>query len=104
MTVTEHPTYTAGHKANWSLIPDYMIGGLRRYIENGVEPGNFLSAVLCNNLRAACEYADDTNRGRLYQYIQFLYCYAPGECWGSMQRFEAWITQGGLKSEEPYRG
>ena len=30
-------------------------------------PGSFLSAVLCNDLRGACECADDTNRSRLFE-------------------------------------
>ncbi len=94
------PSYTVGAKADWSLIPDYMIGGLRRYIENGVEPGSFLSAVLCNDLRGACERADDTNRERLFQYIQFLYSYAPSACWGSPTRFEAWIEEGGIEGNQ----
>ena len=58
--MSEHHTYTSA-KPDWSLIPEYMIGSLRRYIENGIEPGSFLSAVLCNDLRGACECADDTN-------------------------------------------
>jgi large subunit ribosomal protein L9 len=36
-----------------------MIGGLRRYIENGIGPGDFLWAVLTNDLRGAIERADE---------------------------------------------
>ena len=50
--------------ADWSLIPDYMRGGLRRYLAHGIEPGSFLSAVLRNDLIDACGRADDTNRHR----------------------------------------
>jgi hypothetical protein len=99
---SKHPDYT-GNGAKWSLIPDYMIGGLCRYIENGIEPGSFLSAVLCNDLRAACECADDTNRHRLFEYVQFLYSYAPASCWGSQERFEKWLDEGGLGFKEVYR-
>jgi len=97
---TELPTYTAGSKANWSLIPDYMIGGLRRYIENGIEPASFLFAVVSNNLRRAFECADGTNVHHIRNYLEFLYSYAPAECWGSPAKVEAWIKQGGLGTKE----
>ena len=100
--MSEHHTYTSA-KPDWSLIPEYMIGGLRRYIENGIEPGSFLSAVLCNDLRGACECADDINRSRLFEYVKFLYSYAPAGCWGSQERFEKWLEQNGLGCIEVYR-
>src|ERR1700688_125871 len=100
--MTTHPSYTAGARADWSLIPSHCIGGLRRYIENGIEPGSFLTAVLSNNLRHACEYADSTNKHRLFDYCQFLYSYAPSECWGSPERFDAWVKKRGLGHEAVY--
>jgi hypothetical protein len=98
------PTYTLGRKADWSLIPDYMIGGLRSYIEYGIEPGSFLSAVLCNDLRGACECADHVNRHRLFEYVQFLYSYAPSACWGSPKRYEAWMDEGGINGHKQAAG
>ena len=100
---TEHPTYTAGPQARWLLIPDHMIGGLRRYIENGIKPGSFLSAVLSNNLRDAVEYADDTNYRRIPDYIQFLYNYAPAGSWGSVKNFYSWMEHKGLGWTEVYQ-
>lgn len=90
------PSYTPGRPADWSLIPDYMIGGLRRYIENGILPGSFLSALLSNDLRSTFERADDENRRCIENYVRFLYNYAPSECWGSPAKFNAWCKQGGL--------
>lgn len=90
------PNYTFGRPADWSLIPAYMIGGLRRYIEHGIPPGDFLTAVLSNDLRGACERADDENRHRLFQYVQFLYSHAPVGCWGSSSNFRDWCEHGGL--------
>lgn len=90
------PSYTPGRPADWSLIPDYMIGGLRRYIENGIAPGSFLTAVLSNDLRRSFDCADDENGRRIGDYVRFLYSYAPSQCWGSPDKFEAWCKQGGL--------
>lgn len=91
-----HPTYTAGHPADWSLIPERMIGGLRRYIERGIPPGHFLSALLSNDLKQTLERADEVNTRAIADYVRFLYNYAPVQCWGSRERFEAWIEHGGL--------
>ena len=99
-----HPTYTAGRAANWSLIPDHMIGGLRRYIENGIKPGSFLTALLCNDLRETCERADDVNRHRIYDYVKFLYNYAPAGIWGSPEIVAQWIERKGLGWPEVYGG
>ena len=88
--------YVIGPEPDWSLIPEYMRGGLKRYIENGIEPGHFLAAVLQNDLRQACERADSTNMRLLFEYVQFLYNYAPSECWGSVVNYSGWIKKGGL--------
>lgn len=89
--------YTIGSDLpSWNLIPAHMIGIVRRYIEHGVEPGNFLEAMLTNDLRGACYYADTTNRHAIFNYVMFFHNYAPSECWGSKQRFEAWMKQKGL--------
>jgi hypothetical protein len=100
----EHPTYTVGAKANWALIPDSMIGGLRRWIENGTEPGHFLTAVLLNDLRGAVERADDTNIHRLADYVKFLHNYAPSGCWGSMDNYLRWLGHKGLGWTKAYEG
>lgn len=94
----ELPSYTVGRPADWSLIPERMIGGLRRYIEHGISPGHFLSNLLVNDLRGTFERADEENSAIVGNYVRFLYNYAPGECWGSPDRFDAWCKQGGLSA------
>jgi hypothetical protein len=98
--MTDLLTYTVSGKADWSLIPGYMIGGLRRYIENGIEPGSFLSNLLCNNLKRTFECADDVNSNCVRSYVQFLYNYAPSDCWGSEEHYATWIKKGGLGFKE----
>jgi len=73
-----------------SPIPRYMHGGIVRWIEHGLAPGDFLTAILSNDLRGACERADDTNRHFLFEYVFWLYNHAPAACWGSPERFRAW--------------
>jgi hypothetical protein len=93
------PTYTLGEPM-WHLIPPGMIGGLRRYIEHGIPPGHFMTAVLSNDLMEALKRADNENINRLPDYGMWLYNCAPTECYGSPQKVEAWIKKGGLNTME----
>jgi hypothetical protein len=95
----KNPNYTPIGETDWKLIPEYMIGGLRRYIEHGIAPGSFLSAVLANDLRGAYEKADIVNQHALFNYVKFLYSYAPAGCWGSEENFKKWCKSGGLTAQ-----
>lgn len=75
-----------------SEIPEYMHGGLLRYIVDGIGPGDFLSAVLANDLREACGRADGVNRHLLWQYVRWLYNEAPSGCWGSPEEVDHWLA------------
>jgi hypothetical protein len=78
-------------------VPGYMMGGLERWVERGIPPGDFLCAVIRNDLRGACERADDTNIRNLAAYIAWFYNRAPSGCWGSEADFEYWKRLGGLE-------
>jgi hypothetical protein len=78
--------------SNWGRIPERMRGGIERYIEHGVPPGDFLQAVIKNDLRHACDRADDENRYLLWDYVLYFYNYAPSECWGSEEQYKAWLA------------
>lgn len=80
--------------AKWELIPAHCRESLEMYILYGVPVGHFLAAVLSNDLRRACERADDTNIKALPQYMRFLYSYAPVACWGSPAKYRAWLELG----------
>lgn len=92
------------HPESFKGIPDYMIGGLRRYIENGIPPGSFLTAVLSNDLMGAFAKADSTNTVAMVAYARFLYAYAPHDCHGSPAKVRAWMDKGGLGLLEVYEG
>ena len=71
-------------------IPDYMMPALQRYIVHGVIPGDFLQAVICNDLKKAVEHADDANLEVLPAYVFYLYNRAPMQCWGSREKMLEW--------------
>lgn len=72
-------------------IPERMMAGIRRYIDHGIEPGHFLTAVICNDLREAVARADSENVLLLREYVLFFYNDAPSQCWGSAEKMQAWM-------------
>ena len=80
------------NRFDYSLIPPHMMAGLRRYIDDHCPVGDFLTAVLSNDLREACSRADDTNIEIIPVYVAYLYNNAPAPCWGSPARVKAWLN------------
>ena len=78
-------------------IPFRMGGGIKRYIEDGVRPGDFLTEIIRNDLKEACGRADDENLRNLPAYVAYFYNHAPYQCSGSQEKMDAWIK---LKEKE----
>ncbi|MEL6375165.1 MAG: hypothetical protein AAFR04_14495 [Pseudomonadota bacterium] len=70
---------------------------LRAYIEHGTPTNHFLTALLSNDLLATFGRADARSKAAIDDYVLWLRSYAPGHCYGSAERVEAWIAQGGLR-------
>ena len=77
------------------LIPQHMQGAIKRYILNGIPPGNFLSALLQNDFMAAVGRADEDNAAALKGWAMFFYNYIPSGSYGSPDAYAAWISKGG---------
>lgn len=65
--------------------------GIDRYINHHIPPGDFLRSVICNNLSAAITYADNINIHLLPEYVNYFYNNAPSSCWGSVEKYSAWL-------------
>lgn len=89
-------------KLNYSILPEHMQDGARRYIEDGVHPGSFLEAVLANDLLQALRKADDINMQSMQQWGRFLY-EIPAICHGSYEKVNSWCDKGGLVGQERLR-
>lgn len=66
---------------------------LFNYLNKRQCPGNFLTAVLTNNLIEAVQYADEKNTTSLPNLVKWLYQNAPMACWGSDEAVEKWLNQ-----------
>ena len=78
-------------------LPEHMRGGTRRYIEQGIIPGDFLQGVISNDLSRAAGAADDINRDLLYFWAGWFYNEAPSQSFGSPQKMAAWAEHRGLE-------
>ncbi len=74
-------------------IPDRMAIKIDGYIERGEPVGDFLTAVISNDLAEACAHADPENLHNLPAFAAYLYNYAPAPCWGSALKMEAWFAR-----------
>lgn len=75
---------------NYDDLPPHIRGGVKRYIEDGILPGDFLQAVICNNLKESFMHADEINTQRMWDIVSFFYNEAPMNCWGSQERMVQW--------------
>ena len=82
---------------NYQMLPEHMQSGARLYVEDGVEPGSFLTYVLCNDFKSLCLSADDINIRCLSKWGTWVLDYCPAEAQGSHRTVEEWVETGGLK-------
>ncbi len=76
---------------DYSRIPLHMVIPARMYIEEHCTVGNFLYCVITNDLKGAVSHADSRNKAALVDWVQFFYNQAPAACWGSTERYDAWV-------------
>lgn len=75
------------------LIDNKLREALGRYVQDGIETGGFLRAVLENDLMEAANRADQINREELADIVQWVNDYCPPESWGSKAEVEAWLAK-----------
>lgn len=83
-------------RAYGKRIPEHMLDGVRNYVEHGLPPGGFMSAIFENNFVEATKRADEGNSQALWHWAYVLN-WAPIGCWGSAAKVDEWIEGGGLR-------
>lgn len=76
----------------WGVPPE-TLSSLKRYIEQGVEIGGFLRAVLENDLFGAVNRADFANGIALLNIVRFIFNTLPYQCHGSHEKVEDWLDR-----------
>lgn len=82
---TIHPEHFEGYN-----VPVHTQGALMRYVNQGLPPGGFLTAVLTNDLFGAVSRADGLNIQALPEIVKFIYNEVPIPAVGSTANMEAW--------------
>lgn len=72
-------------------IPEHMHDGTIGYVMHGIPPGDFLYAVITNNLKEAVAYGDEQNLSALVNWVRFFYNATPSQCWGSEEKMNEWM-------------
>ena len=70
-----------------------IIKTLERYTQDRIPTGSFLHAVLSNDLTMACMKADDYNRHRLFEIVNYIYNNIPSISWGSPEKVNNWLKR-----------
>lgn len=82
---------------DYTKIPDYTLEAINAYVLTGRYVGDFLTAVICNNLSEAVARADDQNLANIRHIVGYFYNKCPGHCWGSKEKMNEWIKNGGAE-------
>lgn len=73
-------------------INEAISGGVLRYVMHRIPTGDFLRAVLANDLMDAAGRADAVNGPRLMLIARFVYNAVPGRARGSTDAVDAWVS------------
>jgi len=81
------------HPDSYYPIREDLYGALERYLNNGIMPGSFLTAVLQNNLCEAIGRADHMNQPNLHNIVGYIYNHLPSNSWGSPEKVKEYLDQ-----------
>lgn len=87
---------------DYRQLPSHLVNSLNDYVSFGQIPGDFLRAIICNDLHKAVARADDYNKMILHIWVSYLYNHAPMGSWGSETSFNEWIAKGGIEGINNY--
>lgn len=83
-------------------LPERFRPGMERYLKYGVLPGQFLTAVLCNDLCGAFAKADEQSLTELHGLVGWCYYELPHDAWGSRERVTAYCAAVKRARHDPY--
>lgn len=74
------------------LIPRHMMEAMIRYRDHHIPVGDFLQAVIRNDLSEATGRADETNLWIIPIYVNWFYNEVPSPAWGSKEAYQFWLS------------
>ena len=73
-----------------TIMSPAMVEGVKRYVEHGIRPGEFLQSCFANDLINASMMADHINVRRLAQVGLWIATYCPNGSYGSWSAVRQW--------------
>ena len=80
---------------NYKMAPAHSANAYKKYYQEGIDPGDFIRAVLANDLMSAVKRADPSNIKCLVEHVAFVYEELPFVCSGNLERVSKWMRSGG---------
>jgi len=77
-------------------MPSHIAKSLEDYFQRGTPVGDFLQAVIANELFAAIGQADECNIRVLPAIAAYAYLNGPIDSTGSRENYKEWVRSGGL--------
>ena len=74
----------------YEKLPEHLQDGMKRYVEDGIQAGHFLTAVLSNDLLGAVSRADPKSLEALPDIVRWLHWEIPSSAWGSEEKVKNW--------------
>ena len=74
-------------------VPDHTVEGFIAYVFDGIPPGDFLWAVLTNDLIGAFGRADGSNINAMKEIVDFVYNFLPVACYGTPAKVHDWLIK-----------
>lgn len=101
MKPTKYEAIRARYIAGLNLLPKHMHSGVVNYMENGIQPGGFLTAALSHDWDEAELIADIENLAALPRWKEYVSKYLPINSHGSAGRaIRDWCASLGLYGQE----
>ena len=74
-------------------VSDEILAALDRYVDAGIMPGDFLTAMLENDLKKTYQRVDGNNLKAIPEILSYIYNELPAACWGSPEKVTQWKQQ-----------
>ena len=76
-------------------LPEHLRESIDAYVQHGRPVGDFLKAVIENDLARAVAMADEEGLHKLVAIVGYLYNRCPASCWGGPIIYRTWIVAHG---------
>lgn len=79
----------------YEKLPEHFREPVRLYVEQGVRPGDMITAILNNNLLDACCWIQPELLPQIKELVLWFHWEVPALSWGSPIRVWLWTEAGG---------